>query len=146
VFAGPERLTFLEEMLLRLAIEHEWSLEAWAVFPNHYHFVGHAGTPASLRTLIRRLHASSARWANERDATPGRKVWHNFWDTQLTFENSYLARLNYVHQNPVGHGLVRAANQYPWCSAAWFERTATPAQVKTIYGIQIDQVRVPDEF
>ena len=34
---------------------------------------------------------------------------------------SYLARLNYVHQNPVKHGLVRVANQYRWCSAAWLE-------------------------
>jgi putative transposase len=64
----------------------------------------------------------------------------------LTFEKSYLARLNYVHQNAVKHGLVRIANQYPWCSAAWFERTATPAQVETIYSFKTDKVRVFDEF
>ena len=54
-------------------------------------------------------------------------MWHNFWDTKLTFEKSYLARLNYVHQNAVKHVLVPAANQYRWCSAAWFEQTATRA-------------------
>ncbi len=73
-------------------------------------------------------------------------MWHNFWDTKLTFEKSYLARLNYVHQNAVKHGLVTVANQYRWCSAAWFERTATPAQMKTIYSFKIDQVRVADDF
>ena len=44
------------------------------------------------------------------------------------------------------HGLVRVANQYRWCSAAWFERTATPAQVRTIYGFKTDQVNVLDDF
>ena len=64
----------------------------------------------------------------------------------MTYEKSYLARLNYVHQNAVRHGLVPVANQYHWCSAAWFERTATPAQKKTIYGFRIDKLKVLDDF
>ena len=51
-----------------------------------------------------------------------------------------------MHQNAVKHGLVRVANQYPWCSAAWFERVASPAQVKTIYSFKTDQVKVEDDF
>jgi hypothetical protein len=69
-----------------------------------------------------------------------------YWDPALTYEKSYLARLNYVHQNPVKHALVPVANQYRWCSAAWFERTATPAQVRTIYSFKIDRLSVHDEF
>ena len=76
----------------------------------------------------------------------GRQVWHNFWETRLTYQKSYLARLNYVHQNPVKHGLVPVANQYPWCSAAWFERTASPAMVKSIYRFQVDRLGILDEF
>jgi putative transposase len=89
---------------------------------------------------------SPARELNRRHDRAGRTVWHNFWDAELTFEKSYLARLNYVHQNAVKHGLVRVANQYPWCSAAWFDRTATPAQIKTIYSFKIDTVRVHDDY
>jgi putative transposase len=51
-----------------------------------------------------------------------------------------------VHQNPVRHGLVAVANQYPWCSASWFERTARPAQVKTVYGFKIDKLKVLDDY
>ena len=75
-----------------------------------------------------------------------RTVWHNFREARLTYQYSYLARLNYVHQNAVKHGLVQVANQYPWCSAAWFERLASPAQVKTIYSFKTDQVKVEDDF
>jgi hypothetical protein len=35
---------------------------------------------------------------------------------------------------------------YPWCSAAWFERTASPAMVKSIYRFKTDKVHVFDEF
>ena len=96
--------------------------------------------------MLRHLHADTARELNRLDQTPGRQVWHNFRDTKLTFEHSYLARLNYVHQNAVKHGLVPVANQYRWCSAAWFERVATPAQVQTLYSMKTDQVNVPDDF
>ena len=83
---------------------------------------------------------------NQLDDSAGRKVWYNFWDTKLTYERSYLARLNYVHQNAVKHGLVRVANQYPWCSAGWLERTATAAQVKTVYSIKTDRLGIYDEY
>ena len=64
----------------------------------------------------------------------------------MTYEKSYLARLNYTHQNAVKHGLVPVADQYPWCSAAWFERTATPAQVKVIYSFKTERLEVHDEY
>jgi putative transposase len=38
------------------------------------------------------------------------------------------------------------ANQYPWCSAGWFERTASAAKVKSIYMFKIEGVHVPDDF
>lgn len=69
-----------------------------------------------------------------------------FLGNSLTYEKSYLARLNYVHQNPVKHGLVPVANRYPWCSAGWFERTAQPAQVNTIYGFKFDTLKIFDDY
>ena len=77
---------------------------------------------------------------------PGRQVWFNFRETKLTHQRSYLARLNYVHQNAVKHGLVPVACQYPWCSAAWFEHTASAAMVKSIYRFKTDRIQVADEF
>jgi putative transposase len=146
-FGTRELLDLLESGLLAKAAQYSWHLEAWAVFANHYHFVGHALDDAStLRPFLAHLHADTARDANLRDAAEGRQVWCNFWETELTYEKSYLARLNYVYQNPVRHGLVLMANQYRWCSAAWFERTATPAQVKTIYSFKTDRIRVIDDF
>jgi putative transposase len=149
-FSGKQRLAVLHRGLLRVAADFGWRLEAWAVFSNHYHFVGHspddADTAESLSLMLGKLHEKTAKWINKIDKMPKRKAWHNFWESRLTYEKSYLARLNYVHQNPVKHGLVSVANQYPWCSARWFERTATPAQIKTLYRIKTNKLSVLDEF
>jgi putative transposase len=149
-FQGKTRLAILHRGLLKVAAEFGWRLEAWAVFSNHYHFVGHspenADTAESLFRMLGLLHEKTAKWVNRLDGTKGRKVWHNYRETRLTFEKSYLARLNYTHQNAVKHGLVPVANQYPWCSARWFERTATPAQIKTLATFDANRVSVPDDF
>ena len=149
-FRGKERLGVLHRGLLTVARDFGWRLEAWAVFSNHYHFVAQSPqgeqTADSLRTMIGMLHERTAKWVNKLDGTPGRKVWHNYWETKLTFEKSCFARLAYTHRNPVKHRLVPVANQYPWCSAAWFEREATAVQVKTIYSFGDKRITVRDDF
>jgi putative transposase len=146
-FAAENRLDYLESTMLKFAREYGWRLEAWAVFSNHYHFIAHATANCTdLTMMIAHLHQETASWTNSEDDQIGRKVWFNYWDTRLTFERSYLARLNYVHQNAVKHGLVRVANQYRWCSAAWFERTARPAQIRTIYGFRTDKIKMRDDY
>jgi putative transposase len=149
-FRAEARLRVLHRGLLTVCRDFNWRLEAWAVFSNHYHFAAHSpdneDDASSLGPMLGRLHEKTAKWINKLDRTPGRQAWHNFRDTRLTYEKSYLARLRYVHQNAVHHGLVPVANQYPWCSAAWFERTATSAQIKTIYNFKIDRLQLYDEF
>lgn len=147
LFDSPAKRDLLEGLLLSVSKARGWQLEAWAVFANHYHFVAR-GCPESgpMNEFVRELHSASAIALNKLDGVAARAVWHNFWDTRLTHQHSYLARLNYTHQNAVKHGLMAVANQYPWCSAAWFERTASPAQVKTIYGVKTDRVKVEDDY
>jgi putative transposase len=143
-------LDVLHRGLLTVTRDFGWQLEAWAVFSNHYHFVAHSPAKApdasSLGAMLSVLHVKTSGWINKLDKTPGRQCWFNYRETRLTYEKSYLARLNYVHQNAVKHGLVAVANQYPWCSARWFERTASAAMVKSIYNFKIDTLNVPDEF
>src|SRR5262249_13005771 len=132
-FRGANRLAVLHRGLLHVAADLGWQLEAWAVFSNHYHFVGNSPpdepTADSLSVMLGELHRKTALWVNRLDGATRRQVWFNYRETRLTFHRSYLARLNYAHQNAVKHGLVRVANEYPWCSARWFERTASAAQV-----------------
>jgi putative transposase len=144
---APERLDFFLESLFARAEEFGWKLRAWAVLSNHYHFIATSPPdPAGLRKMLGKLHMNTSKQLNEWDGTPGRKVWFQFWDSHITFERSYLARLNYVHQNPARHRVVDCAENYAWCSAAWFARNASPAFAKTVLSFKTDKVEVPDDF
>jgi putative transposase len=147
LFRGAERLRYLCEMLLELAEKYAWQLQAWAVFPNHYHFVALSpAQDASLTEFTCHLHSVTAIEVNRWDQAPGRQAWFQYWDTQLTFQRSYLARLSYVHKNAVHHGLVREPSLYLWCSAGWFQRRAATSFYKTVMGMKVDRVRVTDDY
>jgi putative transposase len=147
IFRGVDRLDYLCASLLEVAEKYGWNLQAWAVFPNHYHFVALSPTEASsLRDFTKHLHSIAAIQANRWDRTTGRKVWYQYWDSRLSFEKSYYARLSYVHRNAVHHKLVPEPSLYRWCSAGWFQRQAATAFYKTIMGMKIDRVNVPDAF
>lgn len=149
-FRKAHQLNYLQASLLRMTRMAGWTLEAWAVFSHHYHFIAHSPQQlfdaVSLARLIGDVHSMTGKWLNETDGVPGRKVWHNYWDTRLSFPISYRARLNYVHQNAVKHGLVVVANHYKWCSARWFERMASPAQIRSVYSMKTQNVKVNDDF
>lgn len=52
VFSSRSRLDFLQTLFFQLAEEHHASLQAWAIFPNHYHFIANFVRPVELRNLI----------------------------------------------------------------------------------------------
>lgn len=146
LFGSHERLRLLCEALMDLVRDYDWKLQAWAVFPNHYHFIASSATPGNLADLIRRLHAITAMSVNGLDRCKGRQVWFQYWDTLITTQRSYFARLRYVHENALRHGVVARPANYPWCSAGWFDRTARPAFRKTVLAFPCDRVSIPDSF
>ena len=122
-----KRKEFVLQALLERAKLLNWRLQAWAILNNHYHFVAQAPENAmTLKKLIQQVHSITAIQINKWDQTPGRQVWFNYWDTCLTYERSYLARLHYVHRNPVKHGLVQNPEDYPFSSYKWFLENSEP--------------------
>ncbi|MEP7135995.1 MAG: transposase [Chloroflexota bacterium] len=137
------------EIIFERAAHWGWDLEAWAILENHYHIIAHAPENAlTLEKLIRQVHSKSAVELNKLDKTLGRKVWYNYWDTCITLETSYYARLRYVHLNPIKHGLVDAkrAEDYPFCSYRWFLEKADDDFRDTVMNQPIDRVDVFDDF
>ena len=146
-FNTAKKLDLLEGLLLDLCLKYGLLPQAWAVFSNHYHllFVTKKDSQC-IRDYVRHLHSLTAREVNRIDSATGRKVWFQYWDTVLSDQKTYFARMNYVLQNPVMHGLVERAASYPWCSATWFETRARPALVKTVYSFPTDRQKVIDSY
>jgi putative transposase len=133
--------------LFDVTATYGWTLDAWAVFSNHYHFVAVSPKDArNLRTMIQRLHSEATRLLNERDGCEARHVWFQYWDTCLDFAASYYSRLNYVMNNPVKHGLAARAEDYSHCSARWFMLNAEKSYYRRVTSYRFDRVRVVDDF
>lgn len=146
-FRSRARLAYLCEVLLQTAASHDWRLQAWAVFPNHYHFVAISpGEGQGLPAFIGHLHRLAATKVNVEDGCAGRRVWFQYWESHLTIQSSYLARLHYVHTNAVRHGLAREPSKYEWCSAGWFERVAERPFYQTVIRMRSEGVKILDDF
>jgi putative transposase len=88
IFDTPQKLTAVLQHLLDTARQFGWSLKAWALMVNHYHFLADSpeGTGASLRVWLKEFHRISAIRVNELAATSGRRVWMNFRETHITHQ------------------------------------------------------------
>jgi putative transposase len=147
LLAADEMKDWFLAKLFELCTQFSWKLEAWAVLSNHYHFVAHSprGSAESLGPMVRKLHSQTTQELNRRDNKAGRtRLWQNYRETHLTFQHSYLARLHYVHQNAVHHGLVKVGSDWKWCSAATFKAAVSPAWLKTITSFKYDEIARAD--
>jgi len=127
----------------------KWSVVAWVVLDNHYHILLQApeGGAERLPQMLGDMHKYLGRRWNGADGTPGRRVWWNYWDTCLTREASYLARLNYIHWNPVKHGLVAQPEDYAFSSYRGFLEEQNGELVHRWEGdYPWDRVSIRDDF
>jgi len=90
---------------------------AWALIPNHAHFLFRTGN-VSIATLMRRLLTGYAVYFNHRHKRTG-QLFQNRYKSILCQEDAYLTELvRYIHLNPLRAGLVKshgALNHYPYC-------------------------------
>jgi len=146
-FVDPLRLDVLQRTVFDFAAEGGWRLRCWSFFSNHYHLIGEALVESlSLSRLVQGIHSKSAREINRLDSTRGRRIWYEYWDRCLTFSSSFYARLNYVNNNAVHHGLVPVASQYRFCSAGIFESQADAALRRRLLSYRYDHISEVDDF
>jgi putative transposase len=125
----------------------EWRLDAWAILPNIYHFIAQSSDfTENLSSTMRAIHSINGKYINALDKTPGRRVWYNYWDTCITHEGSYLARLHYVHVNPVKHGIVDCPEDYGFCSYDWFMRNSDSSHRNKVFHQPMELINVKDDF
>ncbi len=149
-FHEPESLYSLQEDILNSFVREGWTIEAWAIFPNHYHLITRSPIERErankLSKIINSIHSRTARELNKSEDAAGRRIWFQYFDTCLTFEESYYARLAYVHRNAVHHGIVNLPEDYHWCSAKWFLNSASRGFVNKVLSYQSERVKIEDGF
>lgn len=113
---NQDRENFLNR-LEALLPETQTDCYAWALIPNHAHFLFKTGG-APLSTLMRRLLTGYAVTFNRRHKRHG-QVFQNRYKSIVCQEEIYLLEMvRYIHLNPIRAGLVSdltKLDRYPYC-------------------------------
>jgi putative transposase len=93
-------------------------LDAWVVLPDHFHAVLQVGDE-SISDVMHRFKIQYYH-LHRRHFGPGR-VWQNrFWEHVVRDQEDLNKRINYVHYNPVHHGLIADPFAYTMSSAGLY--------------------------
>jgi putative transposase len=103
----------VRDVLREAILQHDIRLYAWVILADHYHLLLRTSEVAPLHKFVKRLHGQSAILLNKQDATPGRRVWYQYWDRFPRNERDFWGYFNYIHINPLKHGYVRVPNGVP---------------------------------
>ncbi|MFA6215448.1 MAG: transposase [Patescibacteria group bacterium] len=94
------------------------SIYAWAILNNHYHLLI-KNNKDNLIKFISALNGKSAVELNKKENKRGRKIWWNYWDHSIRDEVDFYKHFNYIHNNPIKHGLTDSFDglkDYKFCS------------------------------
>ncbi len=106
-----------------LAGQIDVCLLAWVVMPNHYHLLVSCEDILGLLHALGQLHGRISHLWNGEDGQRGRQIWCKAAETAMKSERHACVTLNYIHHNPVKHGVCAKWREWPYSSAtAWLER------------------------
>lgn len=123
----PENISLLRTLFREIKDRHPFTINAAVILPDHIH---------CLWTLPRGDHDFSKRWrliksgfsrrcravykgtvTQSRQRKREAAVWQRrFWEHEIRNEKDYLQHVEYIHYNPVKHGLVTAPADWPYSS------------------------------
>ena len=131
--APDEHKVYMRDVLQSLILEFHLSLAAWVILNDHYHLLVRIAQGDRLSEFVRRLHGNVSHAFNKRDAAQGRRVWQNYWDTCVRDECGFWSRFNYIHHNPMKHGLAREMGDYAFSSYPYYQRTQGEAWLADVF-------------
>ncbi|WP_284943887.1 REP-associated tyrosine transposase [Acidisoma cladoniae] len=120
-----ERIGALRAAVREVRARTPFHIDAWVVLPDHMHCVwtlpeGDVDFPDRWRA-IKTSFSKSASVAEPRSAIMRRRgergIWQRrYWERTIRSESDYAAHIHYTHFNPVKHGLVERAEDWPFSS------------------------------
>jgi len=112
----------LLKILQEKAKKFKYSLISYVILNNHYHLILEITNAKTIPKFIGEINGASARAINIADSVIERKIWWNYYDHVIRDEADFFKHLNYLHQNPVKHGVTKNFS-YPFSSfGAWVRK------------------------
>jgi putative transposase len=137
IFSAPGTVALYMSAIHRVQSKRPFTIEAHVILPDHIHVLwtlpaDDADYPTRIR-LIKSAFAKSMAESLTSDAPSKsrirkreRAIWQRrYWEHTIRDEKDFQAHLDYIHLNPVKHGLAAAPGDWPYSTfREWVARGA----------------------
>ena len=128
LFEGPAEVEALRAALRQVMRARPFRIQAMVVLPDHLHCIWQLPPgDADFSGRWREIKKAVSRRLPRAPQRPG-TVWQpRFWEHLLRDEEDWRRHLDYIHYNPVKHGLAASPLHWPWSSfrhciaRGWYE-------------------------
>jgi putative transposase len=109
----------------RVRAKARFHIDAWVVLPEHMHCMwtlpdedtNFSGRWQAIKTVFSRRIAAGEPRSTSRTGKGERGIWQRrFWEHTIRDDLDYVTHLDYIHFNPVKHGLAARADDWPYSS------------------------------
>ena len=116
-------IELLREVVRRVKRKHPFIIHGWVVLPNHFHCIINLPEGDSDFALRIRLIKSgfskqlpkNERLSESRIKRGERGIWQRrYWEHMIRDQSDFSAHMDYIHINPVKHGLVNQVKDWPY--------------------------------
>jgi putative transposase len=132
VFVDDNRVDVLRCAFRKVMARRPFQIDAIVVLPEHLHCIwrlpeGDADFSFRWREIKKAVSQEIDTATNRRRE---RMVWQRrFWEHTIRDEDDWCRHVDYIHYNPVKHGLVSRPGEWPWSSygiavrRGWYEES-----------------------
>ena len=114
-----ENIELFEEALANTKSKCPIELIAWVILPDHHHFIIDPGIH-NVSNIMQRLKLSFASLCRKAEGFRSGRIWQNrFWDHIIRDEDDLCRHIDYIHFNPVKHGIVKSP--FAWKHSSVFQ-------------------------
>ena len=120
-----DHIDLLREVVSVVKKQRPFYIDAWVVLPDHMHAVwtlpeGDADYSSRWRDIKKRFSKAlpkTEQLSSVRKRKGERGIWQRrFWEHTIKNERDFRHHVDYVHVNPLKHGLVASVKDWPYSS------------------------------
>ena len=119
IFTTEAHVELLRQACRRTMLKRPFTIDAMVILPNHLHCIwqlpsGAADYSSRWRDIKKAVSQHINHSTNTRNERP---VWQRrFWEHTIRDEKDWRQHMDYIHYNPVKHGLATSPAAWPWSS------------------------------
>lgn len=129
VFGQAHFVELLRQNLVETKRHHPFVMLGHCFLPEHFHLMLRPTGASNFSAIMHSLKPNFTKDYKACLGVSGRmKFWQKgFWDHMIRDEDDFQRHLDYIHYNPVKHGLVQRPEDWPYSSyATWQSRGVYP--------------------